>query len=83
MIFGMNTSLATYGTYEGSHLNRVAFPLGGIGAGMICLGGAGAFESVSLRHKPQILNEPIIFSAISVRQGNGKPNVARVLESNT
>jgi uncharacterized protein (DUF608 family) len=75
----MNAPLATYGTYEGRHLNNVAFPLGGIGAGMICLGGTGAFQSVSLRHHPMILNEPIIFSAISIKQ-EGKPNVARVLE---
>ncbi len=76
----MNKFLVAYGTYEGDHLNRVSFPLGGIGSGMICIGGAGAFASVSLQHQPNILNEPILFSAISVRQGDGKPNVARVLE---
>jgi len=76
----MNKSSITYGTYEGDHLNRVAFPLGGIGSGMICIGGSGGFNSVSLRHQPQILNEPILFSAISVQQDKGKPNVARVLE---
>ncbi|MCE0498342.1 MAG: non-lysosomal glucosylceramidase [Methylacidiphilales bacterium] len=68
------------GKYEGDHLNRVAFPLGGIGSGMICLGGAGGFTSVSLRHHPNIFLEPILFSAISIRQGEGKPQVARVLE---
>lgn len=27
------------GPYTGSHLNRIAFPIGGIGAGMFCLEG--------------------------------------------
>src|SRR6266568_4059015 len=30
------------GPYTGEHLHHVAFPLGGIGAGMVCLEGAGA-----------------------------------------
>src|SRR5581483_6296115 len=30
--------------YEGEYLNQVAFPLGGIGAGMICLEGTGALS---------------------------------------
>ena len=40
----------TYATpYTGEHLNKVAFPLGGMGAGMICLEGTGAFSHVSVR----------------------------------
>ena len=31
------------GVYEGPYLNRIAFPLGGIGAGMVCLEGNGSF----------------------------------------
>ncbi|HEY3390819.1 MAG TPA: hypothetical protein VGK38_14675, partial [Prolixibacteraceae bacterium] len=31
-------------TYRENNLNRIAFPLGGIGAGMICLEGTGAFS---------------------------------------
>ena len=38
--------------FRGEHLDRVAFPLGGIGAGMISLEGTGALSQVSLRHKP-------------------------------
>ena len=63
--------------YTGEYLNRVAFPLGGIGAGMICLEGTGAVSHVSIRNKPEVFNEPQIFSAICVK---GKENVARVLE---
>jgi uncharacterized protein (DUF608 family) len=64
------------GPYTGENLNRVAFPLGGLGAGMICLEGTGALSHVSLRHKPDIFNEPRLFSALYVK---GAPT-ARVLE---
>jgi len=50
--------------------------MGGIGAGMICLEGTGALSHVSLRHKPEVFNEPLIFGALYVK---GAP-VARVLE---
>lgn len=60
--------------YTGDHLNRIAFPLGGIGAGMICLEGTGALSHVSVRNKPDIFNEPCVFSAVSLK------SVARVLE---
>ena len=40
--------------YAGEYLNRVAFPLGGIGAGMICLEGTGALSHVSLRNRPEV-----------------------------
>jgi len=32
-----------------NYLNQVAFPMGGIGAGMICLEGTGALTKFSLR----------------------------------
>jgi hypothetical protein len=64
-------------TYRGAFLNQVAFPLGGIGAGMICLEGTGALSNVSLRNHPEVFNEPCIFAAISIK---GHPGLARVLE---
>ena len=64
------------GEYSGEHLNQVAFPLGGIGAGMICLEGTGALSHVSLRNHPDVFNEPCVFAAISVK---GKGPGARVL----
>src|SRR5213075_606889 len=67
------------GPYTGEHLHHVAFPLGGIGAGMVCLEGTGALSHVSLRHKPDVFNEPAIFAAVCVKR-RGKPNIARVLE---
>ena len=65
------------GVYSGERLNRVAFPMGGLGAGMICLEGTGALSHFSLRHKPEVFNEPTTFAAICVK---GKQNIARVLE---
>ena len=65
------------GPYEGETLSRVAFPLGGMGAGMLCLEGTGALSHVSLRHQPNIFNEPCVFAAVSLE---GDPNRARVLE---
>ena len=65
------------GTYTEARLNRVAFPLGGIGAGMICLEGTGALSQISIRNRPDVFNEPCIFAAVSVL---GPAKVARVLE---
>ena len=65
------------GPYEGETLSRVAFPLGGMGAGMLCLEGTGALSHVSLRHQPNIFNEPCVFAAVCVK---GDPNRARVVE---
>jgi len=55
----------------------VAFPLGGMGAGMICLEGTGTISHVSVRNRPDIFKEPCVFSAICIK---GKENIARVLE---
>jgi len=63
--------------YAGPRLNRVAFPLGGLGAGMICLEGTGALSHVSVRNHPDVFNEPCMFAAVAVR---GPRAVARVLE---
>jgi len=64
-------------TYTGDRLNRVAFPMGGMGAGMICLEGTGAISHVSVRHKPDVFNEPFMFGAIAVE---GLENGSKVLE---
>ncbi len=64
-------------TYSGEFLEQVAFPLGGMGAGTVCLSGSGALTHVSLRHQPSIQNEPGMFAAISI---GGPGKVARVVE---
>ncbi|MBN2476422.1 MAG: hypothetical protein JXB62_17545 [Pirellulales bacterium] len=65
------------GPYRGRNLEQIAFPLGGIGAGMVCLEGSGCLSHVSIRHQPEIFNEPKTFAAVYVKTANG---VARVLE---
>src|SRR5687767_9614500 len=64
-------------SYKGKYINRVAFPIGGIGAGMFCIEGTGAISHMSIRHNPEMFFEPAMFAAISIK---GKPDGARVLE---
>jgi len=55
------------GSYSGENLRRIAFPIGGIGAGMFCLEGNGAISHMSVRNRPEIYNEPGMFAAVSVK----------------
>lgn len=55
------------GVYKDIFLNRIAFPVGGIGAGMFCLEGSGAISHMSVRSKPEVFHEPGVFGAISVK----------------
>jgi uncharacterized protein (DUF608 family) len=64
-------------TYEGQFLNRVAFPIGGIGTGMYCIEGTGAISHMSIRHRPEIFHEPGMFAAITIK---GQQTKAKVLE---
>jgi len=63
--------------YEEEYLNKVAFPLGGIGAGMICFEGTGGLSHISLRHHPEVFNEPLIFSTLHIK---GEETKTRLLE---
>src|SRR5688572_3235581 len=63
--------------YSDDFLNRVAFPIGGLGAGMFCLEGTGAISHMSVRSKPDVFNEPGLFGAISVK---GAKNGAKIVE---
>ena len=42
------TSRDYNGTYQEEFLNRVAFPIGGLGSGMFCLEGTGAISHMSI-----------------------------------
>ena len=64
-------------TYSGENLNRIAFPIGGIGAGMFCLEGTGAISHMSVRNRPEVFNEPCMFAAVTVE---GIENGSRVIE---
>ncbi len=62
---------------SGEYLDRIAFPIGGIGAGMFCLEGTGAISHMSVRNRPEVFNEPCMFAAISVK---GLENGTKLLE---
>ena len=64
------------GAYCGENLTRIAFPMGGIGAGMVCLEGTGALSHLSIRNQPEVFKEPRVFSALSIK----RERKARVLE---
>lgn len=66
------------GPYTGEYLDRVAMPIGGIGAGMFCLEGTGAISHVSLRNEMEVFNAPTCFAALCIKNDEG--NVAKVLE---
>jgi hypothetical protein len=61
----------------GDYLNRIAFPIGGLGAGMFCMEGTGAFSHMSVRHKPEIFHEPGMFAAIHIK---GQTPGTRIIE---
>ncbi|MCM8789124.1 MAG: GH116 family glycosyl-hydrolase [Candidatus Omnitrophica bacterium] len=61
--------------YTGKNLDFISFPMGGIGAGMMCLDGTGSFSHISLKHKPDLKKYAYIFATLAV---NGK--LPRVLE---
>ncbi len=63
--------------YEGEHLKRIAFPIGGMGAGMFCLEGGGAISHMSIRSKPEVFHEPGMFGAICIK---GIKNGAKIVE---
>ena len=45
-------------SYSGDRLLQIAMPLGGIGAGCICLNGYGGLQDFSIRHHPNVSAAP-------------------------
>jgi uncharacterized protein (DUF608 family) len=67
--------------FTGAHLKMLAFPLGGVGAGSIALGGRGQLRDWEIFNRPNKGWSPsYAFPAIWVQAGDAKP-VARVLEA--
>ncbi|MBS1857615.1 MAG: hypothetical protein JST11_19760 [Acidobacteria bacterium] len=67
--------------FTGRHLKMIAFPLGGVCAGSISLGGRGQLRDWEIFNRPDKGNAPnYAFPAIWAQTGRRKP-VARVLES--
>jgi non-lysosomal glucosylceramidase len=67
--------------FSGRQLRMISFPLGGVAAGSIGLGGRGQLVDWEIFNRPNKgFRPPYAFPAIWAQSGNGKP-VARVLES--
>ncbi|MPZ18859.1 MAG: hypothetical protein GEV06_13230 [Luteitalea sp.] len=67
--------------FRGRQLEMLAFPLGGVGAGSISLGGRGQLRDWEIFNKPDKGRRPTYaFPAIWAKVGDG-PSVARVLEA--
>ena len=73
-------------TFSGENATQVAMPLGGIGAGSICLNGYGGLQDFSIRTRPETTAMPSGFSANSpeaafaVLHVKGSPNVTKLIE---
>lgn len=79
-ILAMSAPRSFNGPYEGKALEHLHFPVGGLGSGMFTLDGTGAFSHLSFRHRPEVFNESVVFSAIAIKDGSGGEPLARVLE---
>lgn len=64
-------------SYKGEYNSRIAYPIGGIGSGMYCVEGTGYISHMSVRHTPEVFNEPNMFAAITVK---GCDNGSKLLE---
>ncbi|MGC2662356.1 MAG: GH116 family glycosyl-hydrolase [Bryobacteraceae bacterium] len=68
-------------TFTGPHLKMISFPLGGVCAGSIGLGGRGQFRDWEIFNRPDKGNSPQhAFASVWVQQKGSKPK-AHVLES--
>jgi len=68
-------------TYQGEHRTRIAFPLGGIGAGCISLSGRGSLIDWEIFNRPNKgMAVPYAFFAIWAR-AEGQAPVTRVLQA--
>ncbi|MBW4028318.1 MAG: hypothetical protein HIU93_13085 [Acidobacteria bacterium] len=67
--------------FRGQQLKMISFPLGGVGAGSLGLGGRGQLRDWEIFNRPNVgFSPPYAFPAIWVQSGNAKP-VAHVLEA--
>ena len=66
-------------SFTGQDLDQIAFPLGGIGAGQINLGGSGDLIDFSIFNRPALGKQPMAFATVTA-MAPGKSNVARVIE---
>jgi non-lysosomal glucosylceramidase len=67
-------------TFKGDNLQQIAFPLGGMGAGCLHIGGAGNLQDFCLFNQPAFGHSPMTFAAVHCREKGRKDGVLRVLE---
>jgi uncharacterized protein (DUF608 family) len=67
--------------FTGRHLAMIAFPLGGVGAGSLALGGRGQLRDWEIFNRPDKGNSPSYALPAIWCQLEDKPPVARVLEA--
>ena len=65
--------------YKQKKTDKIAYPLGGFGAGMFCLSGEGMYRAFSLRNEPNLTKNPNIFASVTLKRKDGE-NISRVLE---
>lgn len=63
--------------YSGRQLDRIAFSVGGLGAGNICIRGNGSIGDLCVRNAPGFGWDPLMFSALTI-PGNNVPS--RIIE---
>ncbi len=67
--------------FQGRQLSRIAFPLGGVAAGSLSLGGRGQLRDWEIFNRPNKgFSPPYAFPSIWAQSGSAKP-VTRVLEA--
>ncbi len=77
----VNSDTAYPRTFSGKQLKMIAFPLGGVAAGSLSLGGRGQLRDWEIFNRPNKgFSPPYAFPSIWVQSGSSKP-IARVLES--
>jgi uncharacterized protein (DUF608 family) len=71
-------------TFTGDKVVQIAMPLGGIGAGCICLNGYGGLQDFSIRHRPSTTALPETYSsssaAFAILHIKGATPVTRLVE---
>ena len=78
---GATSDIAYPRVFRGNSLKTISFPLGGVAAGSLGLGGRGQLRNWEIFNKPNKGFSPAYaFPAIWAQAGNDKP-IARVLES--
>ena len=71
-------------TFSGDRLTQIAMPLGGIGAGCICLNGYGGLQDFSIANRPTTTAQPEGFAAskaaFAVLHIKGKSPITKLVE---